>query len=71
MRLAAFLLGCSAMKTRILSLLAAGLFVSSVMACHRHARPSEGPVQKTKEVVKDVGHDVKETGKDIKNDIKK
>ena len=60
------------MKSRLATItatVAVAFFMMSVSACHR--RPAEGPVQKTKEVVKDVGHDVKETGRDIKNDVKK
>lgn len=58
------------MKTRIAALLAATFLLASVAACHRHHH-AEGPVDKTKEIVKDVGHDAKETAKDIKNDIKR
>ena len=42
----------------------------AIAACHHHRR-AEGPVQKTKEVVKDLGHDTKEAAKDVKNDLKK
>lgn len=58
------------MKSKLVSFVAAALFLSSVAACHHHRR-AEGPVQKTKEVVKDVGHDTKEAAKDVKNDLKK
>lgn len=57
------------MKSKLVSFVAAALFLSSVAACHH--RRAEGPVQKTKSVVKDVGHDTKEEAKDIKNDLKK
>jgi hypothetical protein len=83
LRLAAFLLFGSTMKTQIASIFAASLFVMSTAACHRnHARPAEGPMQragehvdnaaeKTKEAAKDAAHDTKEGAKDIKRDVKR
>lgn len=79
--LAAFLLQGSSMKTRILSLFAAALFVTSAAACHRHAKPSEGPAEragkkvdnaaeKTKDAAKDVKDDTKDAAKDVKRDVK-
>jgi hypothetical protein len=70
------------MKTRILSLLAVALFATSAAACHRHAKPSEGPMEragkkvdhaaeKTKDATKDAAHDTKEGAKDVKEDVKK
>ncbi len=70
------------MKTRIMTLFAAALFVMSAAACHKRSRPAEGPMEragkhvdnaaeKTKDAAKDVGHDTKEGAKDIKNDVKK
>jgi hypothetical protein len=69
---AAFLLIGWSMKTQIASIFAVSLFVLSTAACHRnHARPAEGPVQKTKDAAKDVAHDTKDAAKDIKNDVKR
>jgi hypothetical protein len=57
------------MKIRILSLVAVSFLAMSGMACrHHHA---EGPVDKAKDVIHDIGHDTKELGHDIKHDIKK
>jgi hypothetical protein len=57
------------MKTSILAFLTLTLLATSGMACrHHHA---EGPVDKAKDVVHDIGHGVKEAGHDIKHDLKK
>ena len=58
------------MKTPIVWLLALTLLATSGMACHRHHH-AEGPVERAKDVVKDVGHDLKHMGHDIKQDLKK
>lgn len=69
------------MKTRIVSFLAVALLVSSTAACHRHAKPNEGPVEragkkvdnaadKTKDAAKDVKEGTKDTAKDVKRDVK-
>jgi hypothetical protein len=82
LRVAAFLLPCSSMKTRMLSLFAAALFATGAAGCHRHGKPSEGPAEragkkidhaaeKTKDATKDAAHDTKEGAKDIKNDVKR
>jgi hypothetical protein len=56
------------MKTRMISLLGVALLATSGLACRHH---SEGPVDKAKDVVHDIGHGVKEVGHDIKHDLKK
>lgn len=56
------------MKTRIVALFALTLLATSGLACRHH---HEGPVDKAKDVIHDVGHDVKEAGHDIKEDIKR
>lgn len=55
----------------MLTLFAAALFVMSTAACHRRARPAEGPMERAGKKVDNAAHDTKEEAKDLKNDVKK
>jgi hypothetical protein len=55
----------------MLSLLAAALFVMSATACHRRAKPAEGPMERAGKKVDNAAQDTKEEAKDLKNDVKK